>query len=80
MCSAASNNAEVAAATTIADLQAASKGLQNKGGPDPLTAAMQVITVVVLLIQPPFVFAVPTWSLGLLLLSIGYYYGIVAFT
>ncbi|CAL8460763.1 g294 [Coccomyxa elongata] len=39
--SATSNNAEVAAATTIADLQAASKGLQNKGGPDPLTAAMQ---------------------------------------
>ncbi len=40
-CSAASN-ADVAAATTIADLQAASKGLQNKGGPDPFPAAMQV--------------------------------------
>ena len=55
MCSAASNNAEVAAATTIADLQAASKGLQNKGGPDPLTAVMQVTTPVLL----TSIFAVP---------------------
>ena len=38
----ATSNAEVAAATTIADLQAASKGLQNKGGADPFPAAMQV--------------------------------------
>ncbi|EIE25560.1 hypothetical protein COCSUDRAFT_65304 [Coccomyxa subellipsoidea C-169] len=37
----AASNADVAAATTIADLQAASKGLQNKGGPDPFPAAMQ---------------------------------------
>ncbi|KAK9908975.1 hypothetical protein WJX75_005488 [Coccomyxa subellipsoidea] len=37
----ATSNAEVAAATTIADLQAASKGLQNKGGADPFPAAMQ---------------------------------------
>ena len=36
------NNADVAAAATITDLQAASKALQGKGGMDPFPAAMQV--------------------------------------
>ncbi len=66
MCSATSNNAEVAAATTIADLQAASKGLQNKGGPDPLAAAMQVTAAV--LLTP--VLLCSRWNLKLALPSI----------
>ena len=36
------SNADVAAAATITDLQAASKALQGKGGMDPFPAAMQV--------------------------------------